>query len=252
MTSLDGLWWLLASLLPLIWLQRSLHREIMAVFLLLTRGQEVSMVLFSLLFFPGVLLHELSHWLTARLLGVRTGQVWLLPERMPDGKLRMGYVETERADVLREALIGFAPLLFGGVFVGFAGLYRMRLDTLWEVLQTAQWGAMPAALQTLSTQTDFWLWFYLIFVVSSTMLPSLSDRQAWTPVLIFAGVLLGMALLAGAGPWLLANLAPWLDGLLRAAAVVFGISVVVHLALLLPVVLLRKLLNRVTGLQVAG
>ena len=51
---------------------------------------------------------------------------------------------------------------------------------------------------------------------------------------------------------MLQNLAPWLDGRLRAVAVVFSISAVVHLALLLPVVLLRKLLNRLTGLRVAG
>ena len=51
---------------PLLFAQRWLHREIQWVFLLLTRSQAVALGLFSLLFFPGVLLHEaIGHGLEA-------------------------------------------------------------------------------------------------------------------------------------------------------------------------------------------
>ena len=69
---LTGLGWLAASLLLFLVAQRWLHREIHAVFLLITRRPGLSVGLFSLVFFPGVLLHETSHFLTARILGVRT------------------------------------------------------------------------------------------------------------------------------------------------------------------------------------
>ena len=82
------------------------------------------------------------------------------------------------------------------------------------------------------------------------MLPSESDRRAWLPMLIFAVVLVGLAFFAGAGEWMLVNLAPGVNRLFAASAAVFGISVLVHTLLLIPVILLRKLLNRVTGLKV--
>ena len=56
LSSLDGLWWLLLMLGPLLLIQPRLHLEIQAVFLLLTRRPALSIGLFSLLFFPGVLL----------------------------------------------------------------------------------------------------------------------------------------------------------------------------------------------------
>lgn len=219
----------------------------MSVLVLLTRNPSVALVLFSLLFLPGVALHEGSHWLVAQLLGVRTGRIWLVPERLPDGNIRMGYVEAARADFLREALIGFAPLLCGGAFVAYAGLSRLKFHLLWEALMNVELAALPASFAALYAQSDFWLWFYLTFVVSATMMPSSSDRQAWMPLILFAGTAFGLALLGGAGPWLAEHLAPGLNNLLRAAAVVFGISIAVHLVLLLPAVLLRRGLYRLAG-----
>ena len=127
---LDGLGWLLLMLGPLLFAQRWLHREIQILFLLLTRKPVIALGLFSLLFFPGVLLHELSHYLVARLLGVRTGRFSLLPSLMADGKLRLGYVETAGSDVVRDALIGTAPLLSGGAAVAFLGINRLGLVPL--------------------------------------------------------------------------------------------------------------------------
>jgi len=250
MSGFDGLWWLLAALLPLLFLQRRLHQETMAVFLLLTRNQGMALILFSLLYFPGVVLHEMSHWITAKILGVRTGKIWLIPERMPDGNLRMGYVEAERVDFVRESLIGFAPLLFGGLFVAYAGLFQLKFHLLWGTLMSVQFAALPDAFATLYAQSDFWLWFYLTFVVSATMMPSESDRQSWMPLVMFVLMVLIVAFVVGGGPWLAENLTPGLNNILRAAAVVFGISIAVHVLLLFPTFLVRRGLNRLTGMSV--
>ena len=82
------------------------------------------------------------------------------------------------------------------------------------------------------------------------MLPSESDRRAWLPLFGFGAILLVIALLAGAGDWMLEHLAPIVDEVFSAAAVVFGISSIVHVLFLVPTWLLRKLLNQVTGLRV--
>lgn len=237
-------------LLPLVWVQRRLHVEIQLIFLLLTRRTDLTAALFSILFFPGVLLHEGSHFVTARVLGVRTGRISLLPRAMPGGRLQMGYVETAAADPLRDALIGAAPLIVGGLFTAYAGLYPLGLLQLWNVLQASGLPSAAEALPGLAFRPDFWIWLYLTFVVSSMMLPSPSDRRAWLPVAVAISVLVGLALIAGAGPWAAANLAPLLDRGLRAAALVFGISLFLHLVLLLPLHPLRQALAHTLGLQV--
>lgn len=247
---IDGLLWLLILLGPLLILQRSLHRELQSIFLLITRRGEIALALFSLLFVPGVLLHELSHYLIARVLGVQTGRFSLMPQTQSNGRLQLGFVETAPTDLLRDALIGAAPLLVGGLFVTYAGLARLGFGSLWDGLLSGNGVVFWQALQALPERPDFWVWFYLAFTVSSTMLPSASDRRAWQPLALVIGVLLLVVLVAGAGPWLLEHLAPPLNLALRALAGVLGISVVMHLVLWLPALLVRKLLSRVTGYQV--
>jgi hypothetical protein len=247
---LDGLAWLLLMLGPLLLLQPVLHREIQAVFLLLTRRPALTIGLFSLIFFPGVLLHEGSHFVVARLLGVRTGRISLIPQPAPGGKLRLGFVETVPTDILRDALIGIAPLLTGGILVAYVGITRLGLLPVGDALLQGNSDLFWQSLTSLPQQPDFWLWFYLTFTVSSTMLPSTADRRAWLPVTLTLVTLLGLALLAGAGPWMLAHIAVPFNQAMHAVAGVFAISLSTNTAALLPVWLIRRLLNRLTGLEV--
>ncbi len=249
---LTGLIWLVALLALFLAAQRWLHRQIHAIFLILTRRAELAMGLFALVFFPGVFLHELSHFLMARLLQVRTGRFSLLPKMMNDGTLRLGFVETARSDVLRDALIGTAPLLSGGAVVTLIGIYLLPVVPLFEAVTRGGWQTLWDGLAALPRMPDFWLWFYLVFEVSSTMLPSPSDRRAWLPLILVVVVLAALALLAGAGPWLLANLAPGLTVLVQTLAAMFAISLAVHLLLGLPIGLVAALVSRLTGLRVVG
>jgi hypothetical protein len=247
----DGLLWLLASLLLLTFLQRSLHREIQSAFLLLTRRPGVTQAIFALIFFPGVLLHELSHYLLAKLLRVPTGRISLLPQAQPDGRLRLGYVETGSGGMIRDAMIGFAPLASGCLFVACVAVFRMDLLPLWEIARAGQWQNLLHGLARLPESADFWLWFYLTFTISSTMMPSASDRHAWLPFGLLLVSILGAAFVAGAGPWLLANLAPPFNGFLRGMALIFALSGVLHLVLILPFWGMHRLLARFTRIDVA-
>jgi len=249
---LTGLLWLAAMLGLFLAAQRWLHRQIHAILLMLTRRPNLALGLFSLVFFPGVFLHEMSHFLMARLLQVRTGRFSLLPKVMADATLRMGYVETAHTDVLRDALIGTAPLLTGGAAVALIGIYQMKVVPLFAFLSSGQWDSLWNGLGALPDQPDFWLWFYLAFAISSTMLPSVSDRRAWLPISIPLVVLTGLGLIAGAGPWMLEHLAPGMNSLVQSLAMIFGISLAVHLVLGLPVGVMAALVSRLTGLRVVG
>jgi hypothetical protein len=153
-------------------------------------------------------------------------------------------VETAKADVFRDTLIGAAPLLVGGAVVAFLGINLLGIAPLFDLASRGQWDAFWAALGAVPDHPDFWLWFYLTFTISSMMMPSPADRQAWLPVGLVAVFLMGLFLLAGAGSWLAENLAPGLQRVVQAVATVFGISLVIHLALGLPVALLRAGLGR--------
>jgi len=97
--------------------------------------------------------------------------------------LQLGYVETQQTDVVRDSLIGAAPLFTGGLFVAYAAIYHLHLLTLWEVLRNGQFDLFWSGITLLPQVKDFYVWLYLTFTVSSTMIPSTSDRygmdDAW-------------------------------------------------------------------------
>jgi hypothetical protein len=236
--------WLVLSFLPFIAVQRWLHRELYLLFLLLTRRPKLAYGLFSLVFLPGVFLHELSHFITARLLRVETGKFSLLPEVLPDGHLRLGYVETAQTNFLKDSLIGGAPLISGLAIVSFIAVSPLNLLPL--ALDISQRNWTPALQKSLFVpqQPDFWLWFYLAFAFSSSMLPSPSDRRGWLPLSILLVTLTLIALLVGIGPWLLNNVWPWFDQFLSGLAAIFALSLILHVILAIPVSILRHLITR--------
>jgi len=242
--------YLVLLLVPLVFLERFLQREIQAIFLLITRQPEISMALFSLLFLPGVLLHELSHFLVAKLLDVPTGRFSIIPRKLEGGRIQLGYVETVSTDFVRDALIGVAPLVTGVIFIAIAGVARLGINSLWDSLIHGQLSSLSPILSSMIDRPDFWLWFYLVFAISSTMLPSASDRRAWLPLILVLLFFLVIIVLAGVGPWLISAIGPTLKSAMDAILMVLGVTVLIHLVIFPPVFFIRKLLSRLLGLQV--
>jgi hypothetical protein len=128
---------------------------------------------------------------------------------------------------------------------------RVGLTNAWDALSRGAPDSLHQALSAMLASPDFWLGFYLTIAVSSAMLPSASDRRAWLPLGLVSALLLGLGWLVGAGPWLLNNAAPVVNGALEAVALVLAISLGLHLVLLPPFWLARRGLSRVSGLEVA-
>jgi hypothetical protein len=147
-------------------------------------------------------------------------------------------------------LIGAAPLLTGCIFIALAGAYRLEISALWVNLAEGKGNLIGEIFTALSNQPDFWLWFYLIFTVSSTMMPSASDRRAWLPLLLVIVMITGMVLFMGAGPWLLSHFGLFIQSTINSILIVFGITVIIHVILLPPTWIIRKIISRVSGYQV--
>ncbi len=82
------------------------------------------------------------------------------------------------------------------------------------------------------------------------MLPSASDRRAWLPLILVLVFLLALILLAGIGPWLLSTAGATLKSAIDAITMVLGVTVMIHVVLLPPIYLIRKVASRLLKLRV--
>ncbi len=189
--------WLAATLAPLFFMKRWINRHIQGLGLLLVGDNEAAMFLYFVLLLPGILIHELSHWLAAKLLGVRTGKISLWPSKARGNQMRLGSVRVARTDPFRASLIGVAPLISGSFAILIIGQLILGLGDLGEVLLNGEWGPVWESLVTHLRAPDFWLWLYLIFAVSNAMLPSETDREPWRSVILFMGLVALFSYLTG-------------------------------------------------------
>lgn len=180
--------WLIAAFLVLLLVHRWLEAHLQGLAYLSTGHPTVAMWVFFIIFLPGTLVHELSHWLMAKLLAVRTGRIELWPRAQKNGAVWLGSVQIARTDPLRASLVGLAPLLSGSLLSALIGAH-LQLNTLGSALAAGEWPSVWQQLGRSMALPDFWLWVYLLFAIANRMLPSPSDRQAWRPVIIFLGLI---------------------------------------------------------------
>ncbi|MFQ5857231.1 MAG: hypothetical protein ACE5LU_16600 [Anaerolineae bacterium] len=190
--------WFAALLVPLVWLKREINGRLLHVGWLLFHHEQAAVLLYFLIMLPGVLVHEVSHLIVATLVGVRAGGLSLRPKVQRDG-LQLGSVQVARTDVVRESLIGLAPLLGGSlVILLIAGLaFEIPLKGQGDMADRLAYVVNNA--ETLLAQPNAVLWLYLIFATSNAMLPSPSDRQPWQTLVIFVGVVATAVLFLNGG-----------------------------------------------------
>ncbi len=190
--------WFVVLLAALVWLKREINGRLLHIGWLLFHHEQAAVLLYFLIMLPGVIIHEFSHLAVATLLGVRAGGLSLWPRTQRDG-LQLGSVQVAHTDVVRESLIGLAPLIGGSLVVlVIAGLgFEISLEGQSD-LMTRLAGVIQDA-QVLFQRPNAILWLYLIFAVSNAMLPSPSDRQPWQPLIIFVSLVAILVVLLNGG-----------------------------------------------------
>ncbi|MGI5827681.1 MAG: hypothetical protein ACOX6V_01515 [Patescibacteria group bacterium] len=144
-------------------LATKLQKKIFVLGFLLTKSKKFATSITSILLLPGTIIHEVSHWLAAELLGVPTGEMNLMPRFEEGLGIKMGSIQVAKTDFVRRTLVGLAPLVMG-LFIIVLAAHFLSFPT-WE---------------RFSPLTDIPL-ILSIFLVSNTMFSSAKDLEAAFP-----------------------------------------------------------------------
>ncbi len=124
-----------------------LYRYLFKIF----KKESTVVFIISFMFLPGTFIHELSHAITATLMGSRVTKFSIWPQ-VENGGIKMGYAQFIVLDVVRNTFIGISPLIFGILILYFLIISFFTANFYFKILI-----------------------LYLIFQVSNSMFLSESD-----------------------------------------------------------------------------
>lgn len=157
-----------------------LTQSLSALFYRITKSQKITVMLLALLFFPGVVIHELAHFFMASLLFVPTGEIEFMPQIHGD-RVKLGSVQVGLTDPIRRALIGLAPVLVGaGALLGVV-YYFLSNPFLY---QSVDWLRLSIV-------------FYVVFELSNTMFSSRRDIEGTVELILALLIIFFLLFLLG-------------------------------------------------------
>lgn len=249
-SALTPIAWVVVAFVVVWMMERWIHRHLQGVALILTGNMNWSILIYAIILFPGVFLHEFSHWVTALLLGIRTGRFSVWPSLSPDGTIRLGYVEYYKdrsVGPIRETLVGVAPLIFGTTGILLIGYYVFDGTRLLETLLEGTPDAVSAALTQIYYTDDSLLWIYLLFAISNAMMPSPSDRRAWPAFFLILIAISVLVYLLGYETVLWQGLTGPIATVLGYLALAFTITIPVNLFFILLIWMIEVVSIRLRG-----
>jgi len=148
-----------AEILFLFFLSKFVTIKLSHLFYKATRSRTTTINLLAFLFFPGTVIHELSHLFMAAMLFVPVGHMELWPKVEEEGNnVKMGSVAIAETDIFRRFLIGAAPFLLGVSLLLGLLFYSVSNDLL----------------------SNYWIiagLLYVAFEIGNTMFSSAKDME---------------------------------------------------------------------------
>lgn len=243
MDAWSALIWFLVSLTTLALFSRWLSGLVQGVGWLLFRDERAVFLLTYVIFLPGILMHELSHWAVAWLLGMRPRQLSLWP-KLRGRRVEMGSVRVRSGGTLRDSLAGLAPLLVGSLIILLVSYRIFDAAPLQQAWQRGGFGAAWDVFWASFGVPNAWLWAYLVFAVSNAMFPSSSDRRPLLPLLLYVVITGLFFYLIGWLPRLVipADMMAQASGALRTLTTAFAFTIALDILIALPLLAMQFLL----------
>ena len=132
---------------------RAVVKQLYSFFDIFIKSQKLVFIMVSILYFPGTIIHEMSHFFTAIILFLNVKDIRIFPEFEND-HIRLGSVSFEKKDFIRGILVGVAPIISAMLI-----FFIVATNSLYP---------------TNSLGLNI-LFGYLIFTISSTMFSSKKD-----------------------------------------------------------------------------
>jgi hypothetical protein len=218
---------LVVTVLPLLWVKRWITNHLQELSMRWVGDPDVALIVYFVIVLPGVVVHELSHWLVASLLGVRVRKLTIGPVRKGRSRrVSLGSIRVGKVDPVRASLIGLAPLLGGSAVILLIGHYVFGVGDLTEVVLAEGVDGMVGGLERMVHVADSGLWLYLVFAVSNAMLPSVSDMATVRPVLMFLGIVAAAVLLVTGIPAIPDEVVKVVNGAAGYLATAFALTLV--------------------------
>lgn len=154
------------ELVLLFFLSRFLTRSISVLLFRLTKSQTITIHALSFIFLPGIIIHELSHLLTAGVLFVPIGEIDFFPKITEDG-VKLGSVAIGKTDIFRRMVVGIAPFIVGIALILITLFYFISPDFF---LGLFTWKIA--------------LLLYIVFEITNTMFSSKKDMEGVIELLL--------------------------------------------------------------------
>ena len=253
--SLFPLLWLALSVILLLVFQRWTHRQLHGLFYVLTLNRNRAVIIYAIFLLPGVLLHEGSHWLAAKLLGVKTGSFSILPKTRTDGVIQLGYVEyykPKSGRTIRESAIGSAPIITGTLAVFLIATQIFDIPSLGISIGTGQLDNIVVSLNEFFSTKDVWIWLYMLFAISNTMMPSASDRKAWPTLIIVFAVVIVSVLPLGLGEAMWSEINEPVSAVASFFGLAFTVALLMDIVALPFIFLIRSIIARLRKVKLVA
>lgn len=141
-------------------------------------SRKFAIYLWSFIFLPGTLIHEISHFLVAALFGARTGDISIFPEfldtetanKKTSDHFTLGYVQVQSLNPIAGFFVGFAPFISGLILL------------VWlSFLIQSDFSQSNTVLLILE--------IYLFFTITNSFIPSRTDLKQTFPLILILSIL---------------------------------------------------------------